>query len=77
MKGKNKQENKVCGELQLKIAFTVKSGSLLDLTKKDKHRLSVGQLSHTASNISMFYCVLNCFITTILITLYLKYNIIF
>lgn len=45
-------KNKVCGELQVKIAFTVRSGSLLDLTKKDKHKLSVGQLSSTASNIS-------------------------
>uniref|UniRef100_A0A2S2QNM3 Rab11 family-interacting protein 1 n=1 Tax=Sipha flava TaxID=143950 RepID=A0A2S2QNM3_9HEMI len=52
LKSKNGQENKDRGELQVKIAFTVKSGSLLDLSKKEKHRLSVGQLSHTASNIS-------------------------
>lgn len=71
MKGKNKLENKVCGELQVKIAFTVKSGSLLDLTKKDKHRLSVGQLSHTASNISKSSGLL----ITKLITSYLKYHI--
>lgn len=52
LRGKNGQENKNRGEIQIKIAFTVKSGSLLDLSKKEKHRLSVGQLSHTASNIS-------------------------
>lgn len=52
LKSKNGQENKERGELQVKIAFTVKSGSLRDLSKKEKHRLSVGQLSHTASNIS-------------------------
>ncbi|VVC38065.1 Rab-binding domain FIP-RBD,C2 domain [Cinara cedri] len=45
LKGKNGQDNKNRGELQVKIAFTVKSGSLLDLSKKEKHRLSVGQLS--------------------------------
>lgn len=58
--GKNGQENKNRGEIQIKIAFTVKSGSLLDLSKKEKHRLSVGQLSHTASNISK--CFKNNFI---------------
>lgn len=52
LRSKNGQDNKERGSLQVKIAFTVKSGSLLDLSKKEKHRLSVGQLSHTASNIS-------------------------
>jgi len=57
LKSKNGQENKERGELQVKIAFTVKSGSLRGLSKKEKHRLSVGQLSHTASNISEYISV--------------------
>jgi len=51
LKGKNGSDTKDRGSLQVKIAFTVKSGSMLDLNKKEKHRLSVGQLS--ASNIGI------------------------
>ncbi|XP_054279825.1 rab11 family-interacting protein 5 isoform X2 [Macrosteles quadrilineatus] len=43
-KEKNK-EGKERGELEVKISFIVKSGSLADLSKKEKHKSSLGQLS--------------------------------
>ncbi|KAH8395188.1 hypothetical protein KR222_006724, partial [Zaprionus bogoriensis] len=42
--GKEKK-NKERGELEVRIAFVVKSGSLIDLSKKDKHKSSIGQLA--------------------------------
>ncbi|XP_046682813.1 rab11 family-interacting protein 1 isoform X2 [Homalodisca vitripennis] len=40
-----KEKNKERGELEVKVAFIVKSGSLADLSKKEKHKSSLGQLS--------------------------------
>ncbi|KAJ9597747.1 hypothetical protein L9F63_011355, partial [Diploptera punctata] len=45
-----KEKNKKRGELEVKIAFTVKSGSLTDLSKKS-HKSSLGQLSHMAQSV--------------------------
>ncbi|XP_037887724.1 rab11 family-interacting protein 5 isoform X1 [Glossina fuscipes] len=42
--GKEKK-NKERGELDVLISFTVKSGSLTDLSKKEKHKSSIGQLA--------------------------------
>lgn len=42
--GKEKK-NKERGELEIRISFVVKSGSLTDLSKKDKHKSSIGQLA--------------------------------
>ncbi|XP_073834064.1 rab11 interacting protein isoform X3 [Musca autumnalis] len=42
--GKEKK-NKERGELFAMISFTVKSGSLTDLSKKEKHKSSIGQLA--------------------------------
>ncbi|XP_044765997.1 rab11 family-interacting protein 2 isoform X2 [Coccinella septempunctata] len=39
------------GKLEVKIGFTVKSGSLSDITKKEKHKSSMGQLSHVAQSV--------------------------
>lgn len=39
------------GKLEVKITFTVKSGSLSDLNKKEKHKSSIGQLSHVAQSV--------------------------
>jgi Rab11 family-interacting protein 1/2/5 len=39
------------GHLEVKIGFTVKSGSLTDLSKKEKHKSSIGQLSHVAHSV--------------------------
>lgn len=39
------------GELEVKIGFTVKSGSLTNLSKKEKHKSSVGQLSQMAQSV--------------------------
>lgn len=50
LQGKTGKENdKNRGELEVKIAFTVKEGSLTDLSKKEKHRSS---LSSIAQNVS-------------------------
>lgn len=38
------KKNKERGELEVKIAFTVKAGSLTDLSKKEKHKSSLSQL---------------------------------
>ncbi|GLV42957.1 Rab11 interacting protein [Carabus blaptoides fortunei] len=46
-----KENKKERGELEAKIAFTVKAGSLTDLSKKDKHKSSIGQLSHVAQSV--------------------------
>ena len=53
MKSKPGQEgkNKNRGEIEVRVAFTVKSGSLLDLSKKEKHKGSFGHLSQAAHNI--------------------------
>lgn len=39
------------GQLEVKIAFNVKSGSLTNLSKKDKHKSSLGGLSHVAQSV--------------------------
>ncbi|XP_077295941.1 rab11 interacting protein [Arctopsyche grandis] len=39
------------GEIEVKIGFTVKEGSLNDLSKKEKHKSSMGQLSHVAQSV--------------------------
>lgn len=36
------------------MAFTVKSGSLLDLSKKEKHKGSFGHISQAAHNIGEY-----------------------
>lgn len=45
--GKERGKDKERGELEVRIAFTVKAstGSLMDLSKKEKHKSSMGQLS--------------------------------
>lgn len=46
LQGKPGKENdKNRGELEVKIAFTVKEGSLTDLSKKDKHKSSLSSLA--------------------------------
>lgn len=47
--GKDNTKNR--GELEVKIGFTVKAGSLTDLTKKERHKSSLGQLSTAAQSI--------------------------
>lgn len=46
-----KEKNKLRGELEIRVAFIVKAGSLTDLSKKDKHKSSLGQLSHLAQSV--------------------------
>lgn len=46
-----KENKKERGELEVKIAFIVKAGSLTDLSKKEKHKSSIGQLSQAAQSI--------------------------
>lgn len=43
-------KNKDRGELELKIAFIVKAGSLSDLSMKEKQKYSIGQLSQAAQS---------------------------
>jgi hypothetical protein len=45
-----KEKNKPRGELEVRVAFLVKAGSLTDLSKKP-HRSSMGQLSHMAQSV--------------------------
>lgn len=40
-----KEKKKERGELEVRILFVVKSGSLTDLSKKEKHKSSIGQLA--------------------------------
>lgn len=49
--GKEKGKDKERGELEVRIAFTVKAsgGSMMDLSKKEKHKTSLGHLSHIVS----------------------------
>lgn len=49
--GKDKKKDR--GELEVKVAFIVKSGSLADLSKKEKHKSSVGSLAFSGSLISI------------------------
>ncbi|GAB0100873.1 rab11 family-interacting protein 1 [Sergentomyia squamirostris] len=44
-----KENKKERGELEVRISFTVKAGSLTDLSKKEKHKSSLSQM---ASNVS-------------------------
>ncbi|XP_069694159.1 rab11 family-interacting protein 2 [Periplaneta americana] len=44
-----KEKNKRRGELEVRVSFLVKAGSLTDLSKK--HRSSLGQLSHMAHSV--------------------------
>lgn len=47
LQGKSGKENdKNRGELEVKVSFIVKEGSLTDLSKKDKHRSSLSSLAH-------------------------------
>ncbi|XKL59882.1 hypothetical protein PGB90_000898 [Kerria lacca] len=46
-----KPKTKDRGELEVKIGFLVKPGSLNDISKKDSRRASLGQLSHVAQNV--------------------------
>jgi len=50
--GKEKK-NKERGELEVRIAFVVKSGSLTDLSKKDKHKSSIGQLASSVQKANL------------------------
>ncbi|XP_059615946.1 rab11 family-interacting protein 1 [Phlebotomus argentipes] len=43
-----KENKKERGELEVRISFTVKAGSLTDLSKKEKHKSSLGQLASNA-----------------------------
>ncbi|CAH1153387.1 unnamed protein product [Phaedon cochleariae] len=45
--GKKKER----GRLEVKVGFIVKSGSLTNLSKKEKHKSSIGQLSHVAQSV--------------------------
>lgn len=47
-----KEENKERGEIEAKVTFTVRSGSLSNLSKKEKHKSSLGAISQAASSIS-------------------------
>lgn len=46
-----KENKKERGELEAKISFLVKAGSLTDLSKKEKHKSSVGHLSQVAQSV--------------------------
>lgn len=46
-----KDNSKPRGELEVKVAFVVKSGMLDEMGKKDKHKTSLGQLSHMAHSV--------------------------
>ncbi|XP_008554235.1 rab11 family-interacting protein 2 [Microplitis demolitor] len=46
-----KENTKERGELEVKIGFIVKAGSLTDLTRKERHKSSLGQLSTAAQSI--------------------------
>lgn len=46
-----KENTKERGELEIKIGFIVKAGSLTDLTRKERHKSSLGQLSSAAQSI--------------------------
>ncbi|XP_074095291.1 rab11 interacting protein [Cotesia typhae] len=46
-----KENTKERGELEVKIGFIVKAGSLTDLTRKERHKSSLGQLSTAAHSI--------------------------
>lgn len=56
--GKDKDKDR--GELEVKVGFTVKGEN--ELIKKEKHRSSLGQISHTASTLGRlsFYIHKNC-----------------
>lgn len=46
-----KENTKERGELEVRIGFIVKAGSLTDLTRKERHKSSLGQLSTAAQSI--------------------------
>ncbi|XP_054000309.1 rab11 family-interacting protein 2 isoform X2 [Hylaeus anthracinus] len=46
-----KENTKERGELEVKIGFIVKAGSLTDLSRKERHKSSLGQLSNAAHSI--------------------------
>lgn len=46
-----KENTKERGELEVKIGFIVKAGSLTDLSHKERHKSSLGQLSTAAHSI--------------------------
>ncbi|XP_014205724.1 rab11 family-interacting protein 2 [Copidosoma floridanum] len=45
-----KENTKERGQLEVRIGFVVRAGSLTDLTKKEKHKSSLGQLSTAAQS---------------------------
>ncbi|KAL0269773.1 UNVERIFIED_CONTAM: hypothetical protein PYX00_007395 [Menopon gallinae] len=49
--GKEKGKDKERGELEVRISFTVKAsgGSMMDLSKKEKHKTSLGHISNIVS----------------------------
>lgn len=50
-----KEGKKERGELEVKISFIVKAGSLSDLSKKGKHKSSLGQLSQAFGKTNLIY----------------------
>nr|CAD7392923.1 unnamed protein product [Timema cristinae] len=46
-----KEKTKPRGELEVRIGFIVKAGSLIDLSKKEKNKSSLGHLSQMASSV--------------------------
>lgn len=67
--GKEKKKDR--GELEVKISFIVKSGSLSNLSKKEKHKSSLGQLSQAAHS---FGILIHYFITISLIFVQIQMN---
>lgn len=59
LKGKpekdKKKGEKERGELEVMVNFTVKSESLLDVNKKEKHKSSLSSLKHLGKKISDFF----------------------
>nr|CAH7735557.1 unnamed protein product [Callosobruchus chinensis] len=50
-KSGSEKKNKERGRLEVKIGFTVRSGSLTNLSKKEKHKSSIGGLSAVAQSV--------------------------
>nr|CAD7429343.1 unnamed protein product [Timema monikensis] len=48
-----KEKTKPRGELEVRIGFIVKAGSLIDLSKKEKNKSSLGHLSQMASSVGL------------------------
>ena len=48
---KSKKPEKARGDLEAKIAFIVKSGDFLDVTKKEKHKSSLTSLKNIGGSL--------------------------